>query len=147
MPWGHGKLTRFRNFYCKKTKMGGFLEFFFVSRTRKFEYINEYGLPSHTRLCTQISKYRMATRTRLFTHISEYGFWWKSPKFLNCQKNFKIFNIHLQDCCWSICHILWVIWFESRLRNIALGRRYVRSRSWLNIGDSYSILIPYSRDH
>ena len=73
---GHVKLTsydiilsilRFRFFYCKKqnkNRVG-----FFVSRTRKFEYINEYGSPSC--LCNQFSEYGMATRTCLCTQISE----------------------------------------------------------------------------
>ena len=46
-----------------------------MTRTRKPEYINEYGSNSEygssTRLCTQISEYGMATRTRLCTQISE----------------------------------------------------------------------------
>ena len=35
-----------------------------------------------------------------------------------------IFNIHLQDCCWSICHVSWVIGFESGLRNIDFSQSY-----------------------
>ena len=69
-----GPILRLRIFYCKKPKMG----WVFLSRTRKFEYINEYGSPSGTRLCTQISEYVMATRTRLCTQSSEKlaQYWW-----------------------------------------------------------------------
>ena len=46
-----------------------------MTRTRKPEYINEYGSNSEygssTRLCTQISEYGMATRTCFCTQISE----------------------------------------------------------------------------
>ena len=39
----------------------------------------------------------------------------KSPTFLKCPKNFQIFDIHLQDYCWSICHVPWVIWLTEFL--------------------------------
>ena len=46
-----------------------------MTRTRKPEYINEYGSNSEygssTRLCAQISEYGMATRTCFCTQISE----------------------------------------------------------------------------
>ena len=35
-----------------------------------------------------------------------------------------IFDILLQDCYWSICHVSWVIRFESGLRNIDFSQRY-----------------------
>ena len=35
-----------------------------------------------------------------------------------------IFNIHLKDCCESICHVSWVIGFESGLRNLDSSQRY-----------------------
>ena len=48
----------------------------------------------------------------------------KITKILKMSKKIKIFNIHLQDSCWSICHVAWVIWFEFGLKKINLSRRY-----------------------
>ena len=65
--------------------------------------------------------------SRVRVQVPEYGIWkkkWKSPTFLKCQKMILIFYIHLQDWCWSIFHVPWVIRFETGLRNIDFCRWY-----------------------
>ena len=63
--------------------------------------------------------------SRVRVQVPEYGFWGKKlPNFLKCHKMILIFNILLQDCYWSICHVSWVIRFESGLRNIDFSQRY-----------------------
>ena len=53
--WYDTSILRFRIFYCKKKKNGKWVHK--RVRVRKFEYINEYGLPFHTRVCTQNLEY------------------------------------------------------------------------------------------
>ena len=92
----------------------------------------------HKRVQVQVPEYRsrfpstgpllvfyIGPGSRVQVQVPKYRFWtMKSPNFLKCHKMILIFNIHLQDCCWSICHASWVIGFESGLRNIDFSQRY-----------------------
>ena len=92
----------------------------------------------HKRVQVQVPEYRsrfpstgpllvfyLGPGSRVQVQVPKYRFWtMKSPNFLKCHKMILIFDIHLQDCCWSICHVSWVIGFKSGLRNIDFSWRY-----------------------
>ena len=107
-------------FIAKKPKMGWFFSPFFVSRTRQFEYINEYGsFPSTgpgSRVRVQVPEYGSTINkisTLRFPSTgpgSQVRILAKITKIFKMSKiKIQIFNIHLQDCCWSICKVPWVI--------------------------------------
>ena len=83
--WYNTSILTFRNFIAKKPKMGWFFSEGF---------------------CLLYLAFWVHKRVRVFP---EYGFWQKSPKFLKWPIFFLIYNIHLWNCCWSICKVPWVI--------------------------------------
>ena len=138
---------RIKTFIAKNPKYGVFL---CVSCTRGLEYINEYGkfpstgpgsrvrvqVPEYGSTINKISTLRFpstgpGSRVRILAKIT---------KIFKMSKKFQIFNIHLQDWCWSICHVPWVMGFESGLKRLILVGD-IRLRSWPNIGDSYGIVV------
>ena len=61
--------------------------------------------------------------------------------FQTVKKTISIFNIHLQDCCWSICHIPYDLDLGSE---ILISGEDIRSRAWPNIAvkNGISVLAP-----
>ena len=109
--------------------------------SRKFEYINEYGLPYRTRKFEYINEYwtrtRNWTRTRLCTQVSEYGSQKKLPTFQKkCLKRyFSLFVVPNSVVCYfAMSHGSYDSNLDSKRLILVI---VIRSRSWPNIDGTY----------